>query len=110
MEKTKQLAHLVAVEKRVRLSAPAFPACLITADRRWNDKQASRAQQRRQRLAGGAAALEAQVAQQFGEAGEVGVEFARREAGLRPIGLTVAGVKERLWRAVVKPLLSLDQV
>ena len=40
------------------------------------------------------AAMEAKTAEDFGQAGEVGVQLARRETGLRPLRLAVAGIEQ----------------
>ena len=63
-----------------------------------------------ERLAGGAAAMETKAAKDFGETGEVGVHFARRETGLRPVGLAVAGVEQCDRAVAITMKSSLDQM
>jgi hypothetical protein len=48
----------------------------------------------RERFAVGGAALKTKAAEAFGDTRKISVQFAGAEAGLRPIGLSVAGIEE----------------
>jgi len=103
--------HGADLSRREEGCAVAFPSLVlrvIAPGWRRDDEQTGRSQEGWQWLIGGAAAFQSHAAERLGETGEVGVQFAGREAGLRPVGLAVAGVEERLRSAVT--LLSLNEV